>query len=43
MVKRNIDAKIRKVGNSFVITIPMSIVEKFKLKKGKLIEVSFNL
>lgn len=34
MVKRIFDAQIRKVGNSFVITVPSSIVKKFKLKQG---------
>ena len=33
-MKRRFDAKLRKVGNSFVITVPSKTVERFKLKDG---------
>ena len=39
-MKRIIDAKIWKTGNSYVITVPINLVEKFKLKVGSFIEVS---
>ena len=37
MVEREFDAKIRKVGNSYVVTIPASIIKRFKLKDGKFV------
>lgn len=40
MQKRIIDAQLRKVGNSFVITIPSVIVKRFKLKQKKFITVT---
>jgi len=40
MDKRTIDAQLRKVGNSYVITIPSSIIKKFKLKPKKFITVT---
>ena len=36
-MKREFDAKIRKVGNSYVITIPSSIIKRFKLKENQFI------
>ena len=42
-MKRTIDAKIRIVGNSFVITVPINIIKKFNLKKGDFIESTFKL
>lgn len=32
-MKRTFDAKIRKVGNSYVVTVPSSLVKRFKLKE----------
>ena len=43
MVKRTIDATLWKTGNSHVITIPETIIEKFKLKVGSKIEVNIEL
>jgi len=40
MPQRTIDAQLRKVGNSFVITIPSNIIKKFKLKPKKLITIT---
>lgn len=34
------DAKIRENGNSMIITIPSKTIEKLKLKKKEIIEVS---
>lgn len=39
MIEREFDAKIRKVGNSFVITIPSTIIGRFRLKPKKYITV----
>lgn len=39
-MKRSFDAKIRKVGNSYVVTVPASVVKRFKLKEGKFLTVS---
>ena len=39
--KRTIDAKIRRVANSYVITVPFRIIKKFNLEKGQMIEVTF--
>lgn len=33
------DAKVRKNGNSFIITVPSDTVEKLKLKLGDILEV----
>ena len=35
---RKFDAKIWKTGNANVITIPTSIIKRFKLRKGIVIE-----
>jgi len=36
-MEREFDAKIRKVGNSYVVTIPASIIKRFKLKENKFV------
>ena len=33
-MKRKFDVKLRKVGNSFVVTIPADFVERFELDEG---------
>ena len=40
MKKREFDAQIRKVGNSYVVTVPSNIVKRFKLKKKKFLTVT---
>jgi len=40
MIKREFDAQLRKVGNSFVITVPSSIIKRFKLKPKKFITIT---
>ena len=42
-MKRKFDAKLRKVGNSFVVTIPSDSVERFKLKEGDYIAVEIDI
>ena len=39
--KRVYDKRIRRVGNSYVITVPMEFINKFKLKIGDIVEVKF--
>ena len=41
-MNRIFDAKLRKVGNSYVVTIPKDSIDRFRLKDGDYIEVSFN-
>jgi len=43
MKKREFDAQIRKVGNSYVVTIPKSIIKRFKLKQGKFVTTSIEV
>jgi antitoxin component of MazEF toxin-antitoxin module len=38
-MKREFDGKIRKVGNSFVVTIPINTIERYELKENKFITV----
>jgi putative addiction module antidote len=38
---RKFDARLRKVGNSYVITIPKDSVERFELGEGDLLAISF--
>jgi antitoxin component of MazEF toxin-antitoxin module len=35
MAKRKFDVKLRKVGNSYVVTIPRDTVDRFKIKEGQ--------
>ena len=35
MPKRKFDVKLRKVGNSYVVTIPKDTVDRFKIKEGQ--------
>ena len=39
-MKREFDAKVRKVGNSYVVTIPKSLIKRFKIKEGKFLTVA---
>lgn len=42
-MKRKIDVRLRKVANSYVITIPIELVKKFNLKKGDFLEIDLYL
>ena len=42
MVKRKFDVKLRKVGNSYVVTIPKDTIDRFKLKEGDYLTINFN-
>jgi len=37
---RTFDAKLWKTGNAFVITVPSSIIKKFKFKSGEDVEIT---
>jgi antitoxin component of MazEF toxin-antitoxin module len=38
--ERTFDAYVWKTGNALVITIPSTMIRKFKIKKGEVIEVT---
>ena len=40
MFLRTFDAKVWKTGNAFVVTIPIKVIKRFKLKSGDILEVS---
>ncbi len=42
MSKRKFDVKLRKVGNSFVVTIPKETVDRFKLGEGDYLAIDFD-
>ncbi|MEK6936137.1 MAG: AbrB/MazE/SpoVT family DNA-binding domain-containing protein [Nanoarchaeota archaeon] len=42
MSKRKFDAKLRKVGNSYVVTIPSETIERFELNEGDFLAVELN-
>ncbi len=42
MPKREFDVRLRKVGNSFVVTVPKDIINRFELKEGDFIALNFN-
>ena len=39
-IERTFDARVWKTGNALVITIPSSVVKKFKIKGKETLEVS---
>jgi len=42
MSKRKFDVKLRKVGNSFVVTIPKETVDRFTLKEGDYLAIDLD-
>ena len=42
MAKRKFDVKLRKVGNSYVVTIPKDTIDRFKLKEGDYVAIDFD-
>jgi putative addiction module antidote len=42
MPKRKFDVKLRKVGNSFVVTIPKDTVDRFELKENDYLAIEFD-
>lgn len=41
-MKRKFDVKLRKVGNSFVVTVPKDLVDRFELEEGDFIAMTFD-
>jgi len=42
MMKRKFDVKLRKVGNSFVVTIPKDTIDRFRLEEGDYLAINFD-
>ena len=42
MSKRKFDVKLRKVGNSYVVTIPKDTVDRFKLQEGNFLAIELD-
>jgi len=42
MSKRKFDVKLRKVGNSYVITIPKDTIDRFGLKEGNFLTIELD-
>jgi len=42
MTKRKFDVKLRKVGNSFVVTIPKETIDRFRLREGDFLTIDFD-
>jgi putative addiction module antidote len=40
--RRKIDVKLRKVGNSHVVTVPKDTIDRFKLKEGDYLAIDFD-
>jgi len=43
MNKRKFDVKLRKVGNSYVVTIPKDTIDRFDLKEGDFVAVDLDI
>ena len=41
--KRKFDVKLRKVGNSYVVTIPADFIERFELSEGDFLAVEVDV
>jgi len=41
-MKRKFDVKLRKVGNSYVVTIPRDTVDRFNLDEGDYLAIDFD-
>lgn len=41
-MKRKFDARIRKVGNSYVVTIPKDTIDRFNLEEGDYVAIDFD-
>jgi putative addiction module antidote len=42
MSKRKFDAKLRKVGNSYVITIPKDTIDRFDIDEGDFLAINLD-
>lgn len=41
-MKRKFDVKLRKVGNSYVVTIPKDMIDRFELKEGDFLAIDLD-
>ena len=41
-MKRKFDVKLRKVGNSYVVTIPKDTIDRFELTTGDFLGLTFD-
>jgi putative addiction module antidote len=42
-MKRKFDVKLRKVGNSYVVTIPKDTIDRFEIKEGDYLTINLDL
>jgi len=42
MSKRKFDVRLRKVGNSYVVTIPKDTIDRFELKEGDFVAIDLD-
>ena len=42
MGKRKFDVKLRKVGNSYVVTIPKDTIDRFELNEGDFLAIDID-
>jgi antitoxin component of MazEF toxin-antitoxin module len=42
MLKRKFDVKLRKVGNSYVVTIPRETIDRFNIKEGEYMSIELD-
>ena len=43
MPKRKFDVKLRKVGNSYVVTIPKDTIDRFDLEEGNFLAIELDI
>lgn len=43
MSNRKFDVKLRKVGNSYVVTIPKDTIDRFNLEEGDYLAIDFDI
>jgi len=41
-MQRKFDSKLRKVGNSYVVTIPKELIDRFKLNEKESLALTFD-
>ena len=42
MTKRKFDVKLRKVGNSYVVTIPKDTIDRFEINEGDFLAIELD-
>jgi len=43
MAKRKFDVKLRKVGNSYVVTIPKDTIDRFSINEGDYVSIELDI